>query len=612
VAKPLAADQAQLWRWVVVWTAACPLPIVLQFQSHSSPLFPASQQPSAHLAVGNVFAVTWFPDTGANKHVTPDLGSLTDSAPYLGNDYLHVGDGKGLDISHVGYTTLHSPKRMFTLSNVLHVPHITKLLLSVQKFYRDNHIYFEFHTSIFYVKDLITKEFLLFGQSHNGLYVLSESSATSVPQAFWSPCISAIADLWHSLLGHPTPRILNFLVSENKIVCTSRRSFTQCQACPLGKSSRLSLRPTGHKTFAPLDLIFSDVWGPAPMLSSDGFLYFVIFIDAHTKHIWYYPLVAKSDVFSTFQCFQTPVERQFSLKIKSVQTDWGGEYRKLNNFFQTIGIHHRLICPHTHEQNGIIERRHRHIVETGLTLLGQCSAPLQFWNYAFESSVYLINRMPTFVLQNTSPFECLFRRTPDYNFLRTFGCLCFPFLRPYHTHKLDFWSYSCVFLGYSSSHLVYRCLDLESHRIYVSRHVCFHENIFPFTKSEQVTSSPVPPTPPTYLPSLNPPPSFQPTTYQTGPNHNPILPSAAPHQTTPLPIDSTTPSSPSHTAILSPYACLSNDHCAGTGSPSPDAHVLRSVATEQPGSAADNPGSAAASPASAVPTSPSTASPAGL
>ena len=78
----------------------------------------------------------------------------------------------------------------------------------------------------------------------------------------------------------------------------------------------------------------------------------------------------------SFQRFQTLVEHQFSLKIKSVQTDWGGEYHKLNKVFQTIGIHHRLICSHTHEQNGTVERRHRYIVETGLILLGQCSALL--------------------------------------------------------------------------------------------------------------------------------------------------------------------------------------------------------------------------------------------
>jgi len=82
----------------------------------------------------------------------------------------------------------------------------------------------------------------------------------------------------------------------------------------------------------------------------------------------------------------------------------GGEYCKLNKFFQTFGIHHRLICPHTHEQNGSVEHRHRHIIEIGLTLLGQHSVVLQFWNYAFESSVYLINRMPTLVLQNQSFF----------------------------------------------------------------------------------------------------------------------------------------------------------------------------------------------------------------
>jgi len=75
-------------------------------------------------------------------------------------------------------------------------------------------------------------------------------------------------------------------------------------------------------------------------------------------YIWYYPLVAKKGVYSVFHQFQTLVERQFSLKIKSVQTDWGGEYCKLSTFFKTIDIQHCLICPHTHEQNGTVEHRH--------------------------------------------------------------------------------------------------------------------------------------------------------------------------------------------------------------------------------------------------------------
>ena len=72
------------------------------------------------------------------------------------------------------------------------------------------------------------------------------------------------------------------------------------------------------------------------------------------------------------------IESQFSLKIKSIQTDWGGEYKKLNTYFKTISIHHRVICPHTHEQNDMVERRHRHIVKTRLNLLGQCYALVKY------------------------------------------------------------------------------------------------------------------------------------------------------------------------------------------------------------------------------------------
>jgi len=103
--------------------------------------------------------------------------------------------------------------------------------------------------------------------------------------------------------------------------------------------------------------------------------------------------------------------------------------------------------------------------KTSLTLLGQRSALLWFWNYAFESSIYLINHMLTLVLQNQSPFECLFNHTLDYDFLRTFRCFDFSFLHPFHAHKLDLCSSPYVFLGYSSSHLGYHCLNLASQHI---------------------------------------------------------------------------------------------------------------------------------------------------
>ena len=118
--------------------------------------------------------------------------------------------------------------------------------------------FLNFFSSVFYVKDLITKEVLLSGQSKDGIYVLSESSTTFTPQAFLSTSLPTSADIWHRRLGHLNSLILSLLASNKKVVCTSHHLNFQCQACPLGKSSRLSLGPTGHKTYAPLELIFSN------------------------------------------------------------------------------------------------------------------------------------------------------------------------------------------------------------------------------------------------------------------------------------------------------------------------------------------------------------------
>ena len=90
----------------------------------------------------------------------------------------------------------------------------------------------------------------------------------------------------------------------------------------------------------------------------------------------------------------------------------------------------------------MVERKHRHVVDLGLTLLYHASLPLQFWYYAFTTTVYLINRLST-TLKFVVPFATLFNKKSNYHFLRTFGCACFPLLRPYHTDKLNFQSQDC-------------------------------------------------------------------------------------------------------------------------------------------------------------------------
>ena len=86
---------------------------------------------------------------------------------------------------------------------------------------------------------------------------------------------------------------------------------------------------------------------------------------------------------SVFLLFKTLVKNQFAHNIKAVQSDWGGEYRKLSQFFQENGIVHRLACPRTHEQNGIVEQKIRHVVDIVLFMLAHSKVPLKYWDYSF-------------------------------------------------------------------------------------------------------------------------------------------------------------------------------------------------------------------------------------
>jgi len=103
----------------------------------------------------------------------------------------------------------------------------------------------------------------------------------------------------------------------------------------------------------------------------------------------------------------------------------------LNKYFLFVDILHRVSCPHTHQQEGCVERKHRHIIDTTLALLVDSSIPKKFWDDTCLTSCYLINRLPTPLLKNISLFEKLFSQVLAYKFLKVFGCACFSNLRPH-------------------------------------------------------------------------------------------------------------------------------------------------------------------------------------
>jgi hypothetical protein len=310
----------------------------------------------------------WLLDSAASHHVTDDLNNLSLTSAYKGSDAIVIGDNTGLQITHAGHATLPTPSKDFALSNVLCVPFIEKNLLSVSQFCKTNNTSIEFFPAYFLVKDLRTGATFIRGRNKNDVYVWPESLS---PLTSFHAFVGVKAPLidWHRRLGHPSSHILHHLVTSCTLPLSISSSNITCDSCLCHKSQRLPFHVSSLKSHGPLDLIYADVWGPAPISSTEGYRFYVIFVDHFTKYIWFYPICHKSDVSLIFPKFKVIVENYFKKSIVSMYSDNGGEYVKLKEYFVTHGITHLTTPPHTSQHNGIAQRSYRHIVDTGLTML---------------------------------------------------------------------------------------------------------------------------------------------------------------------------------------------------------------------------------------------------
>ncbi|KAH9693065.1 retrovirus-related pol polyprotein from transposon RE1 [Citrus sinensis] len=475
----------------------------------------------------------WYLDSGATNHVTNAIGNMNLNSEYQGNDKLTVGNGNKLHISHIGYSMLptYNPHKHIKLNHILCVPDIAKNLISVSKLLLDNDINVEFHKSVCFIKDKSQGKILVKGVARDGLYELlcmpthlsgnkvtyaaelssfsesesisyisnpmsmmcfnfsvgsNESVSTSIAESSEADKASSRnlrtndMDLWHYRLGHPNLSVLrNTLLSCNQLNINKNIFPSFCNACQYGKQAKQSFKSIETKTSTALELVHSDLWGPAPIPSTHGHKYYISFVDDRTRYTWLFPITAKSQALDTFIVFKNQIENQLNLKIKALQTDMGGEFKTFEPYLKGEGIALRHSCPYLHEQNGKVERKHRHIVETGLALLAQAKMPLKYWQEAFSHATYLINRLTSPTLENKTPFELLYLTKPDYSQIKVFGCECYPYLRPYNKHKFDFHTSKCILLGISISHKGYVCMH-HSGRVYISASVKFNESSFPF------------------------------------------------------------------------------------------------------------------------------------
>uniref|UniRef100_A0A2N9EV01 Integrase catalytic domain-containing protein n=1 Tax=Fagus sylvatica TaxID=28930 RepID=A0A2N9EV01_FAGSY len=208
--------------------------------------------------------------------------------------------------------------------------------------------------------------------------------------------------------------------------------------------------------------------------------FYLVLVDDFTKFTWTFFLKHKSDTFQIFTQFQAMVNTQFSLPIKVLRTDCGGEFTSnaFNQFCANKGIIHQLSCPHTPQQNGVAERKHKHLIQCALAILSESKLPMSYWSHAVSTATHLINRLPTPNLSYNNPWEMLFQKPPDLTYLRhvLFNETIFPGL----THSTDA-------LHSSATHIISPNTWMTT---IPSSHTCSHTPPLPTLPTESNTASP--------------------------------------------------------------------------------------------------------------------------
>ncbi|KAK0575811.1 hypothetical protein LWI29_007532 [Acer saccharum] len=133
----------------------------------------------------------------------------------------------------------------------------------------------------------------------------------------------------------------------------------------------------------------------------------------------------KSEAQSLLKKFFSFVQTQFESHIKNFRSDNGGEFISLRSFFQDRGVVFQHSCVYTPQQNGVVERKHRHILQVARALQFHAHLRTQFWGECALTAVHIINRLPSPVLSFKTPFELLYSKPPSFSHLRVFGCLAY-------------------------------------------------------------------------------------------------------------------------------------------------------------------------------------------
>ena len=423
----------------------------------------------------------WIIDSGASNHMTGSLENLSEKETIQGCP-VGLPDGERVLACEQGTVTLEEG---LELKNVLYVPKLKCNLLSVPQLTDEENCVVTFTDKLCIIQDRTSRTLIGAGERKDGLYWYRGVRKT---QACHVKMENQLA-LWHQRLGHPSFKIVQMLPDISG-KCTRDELNKVCEVCEKSKQTRDKFFLSAHQALNIFYLIHCDLWGPYKTPSSCGASYFLTIVDDCSRAVWIYLLKEKTEVSVTLKKNFTLVERQYNKCVKMVRSDNGTEFMCLKHYFIQQGILHQTSCVGTPQQNGRVERKHRHILNVARSLRFQGNLPIKFWGECVLTAGYLINLTPSSILKGKTPYEVIHGCVPSYAHLRVFGSLCYAHNQNRQRDKFDSRSRKCVFVGYPYGQKGWKLFDLETETFFVSRDVHFFENKFPYFEAKKMDTAP--------------------------------------------------------------------------------------------------------------------------
>ena len=415
----------------------------------------------------------WWFDTGCSIHVTNSLQGFQSQKRTSKEIYnVYVGNGNKIAVESVGTIKLRlSTDYILTLSNVLYVPSMRRNLFSAIQFVKDG---FSFIGDINQIKFYVQNQFdnlIGYAFPYGDLWQLQctyhqecLNVECSTPKRMFTDDQSYM--LWHQRLGHTSKERIMRLVKDGMLPQLHFSDTMKCIDCIKGKTTNSTNKANVTRSCNLLEIIHTDVCGPFPTKTICGNSYFVLFIDDFSRYTFLYLISEKSQVLNCFKVFKLEVEKQLDKRIKIVRSDRGGEFygrytEKGQNkgpfalFVQQEGIVAQYTTPGTPSQNGVAERRNCTLKDMVRSMISHTHLPDFLWGEALKTANYILNRVPTKVV-NATPFEKWTGRKPSLSHFHTWGCKCEAMLYNPGEKKLDMRTTSCHFVGYVEKSKGYR------------------------------------------------------------------------------------------------------------------------------------------------------------